>query len=874
MASFGSADHKGQPARQEELLRVLMVDDSAADLELNERALRDLGRRVRTRAVCTEAALRDALATFHPDVILSDFSMPGFSGQEALDIARELAPDIPFIFVSGTIGEELAIDAMQRGAADYVLKDNLRRLQPAIERALRAAEQQRERRRMQRALSESEERFRAIVETTEDWIWEMDSNRRCVYSNGSVVQLLGRTPAQMIGANSLQYLVDEDRRKVEDALPALEAERGGWHGWVLRWRHADGSIRLLESSARPLLENGQLVGFRGIDRDVTVRMQQARKIEKLARIQAVLSAHGNAVLRAHDATQLLAMTCRVAVEQGHFHAAMIFSPRGDGTLAAASSHGDARAIEMVEGLGPIPLDEPPSRARLPGVAFREQRLVTIPDFAHSGSSFREQMLGAGVHAQLALPIGSPPWAALSLLSDAPQEYDAEEIALLERLTSQIDYARDFIAKSERLEFLAYNNPVTGLPNRTAFGESIGARLAQGPQVLAMADIDRFRYFNNSRGRRFGDHLLRAVGERLRAAMPAGALFAHPGDDAFLCAYPAAPGEDMPAAMARVQAILAECCAQPVLVDGEEVSVRMHASVLLAPEQADHAEAIERGLVAVLAEARSHDQPVLPFTEQVRERATRRAALERDLRSAIAQEQFELFLQPKFNAAAQRLVGAEALIRWRHPERGMVSPADFIPALEDTGLVIEVGAWVRKEGLRIWKEWQELGHGGLRVAVNVSARELRHSDFVERCSELLEPYFGEHGLDIEITESMLMDDISKSVNVLQSLRGLGCKIGIDDFGTGYSSLNYLSRLPADTLKIDQSFTNAIALSADTLSLVTNIINLAHSLGLQVVAEGVEEEEQAKLLRLLRCDELQGYHLGRPMPVADFRAKYLD
>ena len=205
---------------------------------------------------------------------------------------------------------------------------------------------------------------------------------------------------------------------------------------------------------------------------------------------------------------------------------------------------------------------------------------------------------------------------------------------------------------------------------------------------------------------------------------------------------------------------------------------------------------------------------------------------------------------------------------------MVSPAAFIPALEETGLVLQVGAWVRREGLRIWKEWQALGHDGLRIAVNVSARELRHAGFVAECTQLLEPYLGEHGLDIEITESMLMDDISKSVHVLQALRGLGCKIGIDDFGTGYSSLNYLSRLPADTLKIDQSFTSAIALSADTLSLVTNIIGLAHSLGLHVVAEGVEEEEQAKLLRLLRCDELQGYHLGRPMPVAEFRAKFLD
>jgi PAS domain S-box-containing protein/diguanylate cyclase (GGDEF)-like protein len=856
-------------------LRVLMVDDSAPDLALNARALRDLGREFLTVCVASETALREALSGFRPDIILSDFSMPGFSGQEALDIVQELAPEVPFIFVSGTIGEELAIDAMQRGAADYVLKDNLRRLQPAIERALRSAELLRERRRMERALSDSEERFRDIVETTEDWIWETDAHGVHVYSNASVHGLLGRKPAELLGRDALSFLFEEDRLKLQEAWPRLVAERSGWRGFMLRWRHADGSVRVLESSAQPLFdEAGGLRGFRGIDRDVTLRMQQARKIEQLARIQAVLSAHGNAVLRARDATELLAMTCRVAVEQGHFLSAMIALPDADGALRMTSMFGDERVNAMVSRLGPMAAGSAEAEVRVPARAFRQGRLVAVSDFEASDAPawLREAMREAGVAAQVALPIGTPPWAVLSLVSATTQAFDPEEVALLERLTSQIDYARDFLAKSERLEYLAYHNPVTGLPNRSAFGEALAPRLARGgAQLVAMADIDRFRYYNNSRGRRFGDQLLGAVGARLQAAMPEGALFAHPGDDAFLFAW--STGAAMPEAIARVQELLAGCCARGFLVEGEDVSVRLHASVLLAPQQAASAEEIERSLVAVLAEARSNDQPVLPFTEAVRERASHRAELERDLRAALPQDQFELFLQPKFNAASHRLVGAEALLRWRHPERGMVSPADFIPALEDTGLVIEVGDWVRRRGLEIWQQWQELGHGGLRVAVNVSARELRHSDFVARCTELLDPV-PEHGLDIEITESMLMDDISKSVHVLQSLRSLGCRIGIDDFGTGYSSLNYLSRLPADSLKIDQSFTNALALSPDTLSLVTNIINLAHSLGLSVVAEGVEEEEQAKLLRLLRCDELQGYHLGRPMPVADFQRRFLD
>ncbi len=856
-------------------LRTLLVDDSEVDLELLVRALRDLGRPVLTESVCTGAKLREALRYFRPDIILSDFSMPGFSGQEALEIVRALAPDIPFIFVSGTIGEEMAIDAMQRGAADYVLKDNLRRLQPAIERALSAAGQQREKQHMQRALRASEERFRAIVESTEDWIWETDQFGRLVYSNGSVDKLLGHTPDTLIGTNALDMMVEVDRRLVEAALPELIAGRLGWVGRVLRWRHRDGSLRQLESTAQPLLdESGAFVGFRGIDRDVTLRMQQASKIRQQARIQALLGAHGNSVLRAKDADELLDMTCQVAVEQGHFKAAAIGRQLPDNTLAMTSSFGDAGVIAMLAALNPVALEEIDAEERLSVRAFRQGRRIITPNYPRSDAPafLRDAMAQVGVAAQIALPIGTPPWAVLGLFSDTPQEYDAEEIALLERLTAQIDYARDFIVKSERLEYLAYHNPVTDLPNRTSFSELIGPCLEQSPHVVVMADVDRFRYFNNSRGRGFGDRLLGTVGSRLMSLMPADALFTHPGDDSFLFAYPSA--ETMETAVARVGSLLERCCTLPFLVDGEEVRVRLHASVLLAPAHGNSAESIERSLGAVLAEAQTRDQPVLAFTEEVRQRASRRSELERDLRGALLQNEFELFLQPKFNAASQRLTGAEALLRWRHPERGLISPVEFIPALEETGLVIEVGAWVRREGLAIWRHWHEQGHAGLRLAVNVSARELRHSDFVDDCIMLLDSYQGEHGLDIEITESMLMDDIGRSVQILQSLRSLGCKVAIDDFGTGYSSLNYLSRLPADVLKIDQSFTTALTLSSDTLSLVTNIIGLAHSLGLSVVAEGVEEEEQAKLLRLLRCDELQGYLLGRPMPVAEFERKLLN
>jgi PAS domain S-box-containing protein len=855
-------------------LRVLLIDDSPADVELNTRALRELDRPFHTRVVSTELALREALHEFEPDLILSDFSMPGFSGQQALAIAGRLAPDTPFIYVSGTIGEELAIEAMQRGAADYVLKDNLRRLKPAIERALTAAAQQRERQAMQRALRASEERFRAIVETTEDWIWELDRDCALTYSNGAVEALLGYPPEELVGRRTHELIVAEDRDQVQAVLPVLVAQGRGWRNWMLRWRHRDGSTRVLESNARPLFdEAGRHAGYRGIDRDVTLRVQQARRIEKQARIQALLGAHGNAVLRARDADELLDLTCRVAVEKGGFVAAVMARRGPDNTLVLASAHGDPDVVALVRSFGPIDLAGEEATHRFSSRALLTGNKIITPDYTGSDAppDMREAMAKAGVRAQVALPIGSPPWAVLGLFSGLPQDVDAEEMALYDRLTAEIDYARDFIAKGERLEFLAYHHPVTGLPNLTAFNERLVPMLDAGPHVVAMVELDRFRYFSDSRGRGFGDALLGALGARLQALLPAGTLLSHPGGGAFLHAQPFVGG--LADAVAAEADVLARCVAEPVAVAGEQVNVRLHAGVLLAPAHGSSPAEIERSLVAVLAEAQARDLPVLGFDEALRRRALDAADIERDLRGALARQEFELYLQPKFHAASHRMVGAEALLRWRHPERGLVSPAAFIPVLEETGMILDVGAWVRARGLAIWSAWAARGAGAWRLAVNVSPRELRHADFIPQCAALLEP-LGEHGLDIELTESMVMEDIGKSVQVLNALRGLGCCIAIDDFGTGYSSLNYLSRLPADALKIDQSFTAQIAHSPDTLALVTNVIGLAHSLGLKVVAEGVEEEEQAKLLRLLRCDELQGYHLGRPMPLADFERKYLD
>jgi len=860
-----------------EPLKILFVEDSPEDVALNLLALRELGRPLQSECVASEAALREALGRFIPDIVLSDFSMPGFSGMDALRIVEDLTPETPFLFVSGTIGEELAIDAMQRGAADYVLKDNLRRLKPAIERALRGAAELRERRHMQRALRESEERARSIIDTTYDAFVAVDNNGEIITWNTQAETMFGWLREEAIGRTLSETIVPPQHRQAhEHGLQHFLATGQGrmFNKQIeLTALHRDGHEFPIELTLWPLFTGGTHT-VNAFLRDVTLRVQQEAKIQQLARIQAVLSALGNAILRSSETPALLDMTCRLLVEEGRFTAATIGIRKPDNSLALANSFGDPAIIAMIDAMGPVALAGAEADERAPVRAFLQARNVLFADYAHSDASaeLREAMAKVGVAAHIALPIGTPPWGVLCLYSDTPQQFDDEEIALLERMTAEIDYARDFIAKSERLQYLAYHNPVTGLPGRAAFRELILPRIEQNPQVVVMADVDRFRYFNHSRGRSFGDQLLREVGARLHDLLPANALFTHPGDDAFVFAYPSNDGIET--AVGLIESMLMRCCEQPFLVDGEQVRAQLHASVLLAPAHGDTADAIEHGLVAVLAEAQKREQTVLAFTEELRSRASRRVELERDLRHALETDAFELYLQPKFGAASQRLTGAEALLRWRHPQRGMVSPAEFIPVLEESGLIIEVGAWVRRTALKICQRWRENGQMGLRIAVNVSARELRQLNFISECEELLIPFVGEHDLDIEITESMLMDDIGQSIQVLQALRDLGCKVAIDDFGTGYSSLNYLSRLPADTLKIDQSFVALLALSPDTLSLVTNIIGLAHSLGLKVCAEGVEDDDQAKLLRLLRCDELQGYLLGRPIPVSEFEKNFIN
>jgi diguanylate cyclase (GGDEF)-like protein len=376
--------------------------------------------------------------------------------------------------------------------------------------------------------------------------------------------------------------------------------------------------------------------------------------------------------------------------------------------------------------------------------------------------------------------------------------------------------------------------------------------------------------NETLGRHGGDEALKLVARRLQAACDANDSMACLGADGF--AIVVRDCGDAPHIAQTVERRFLACFTESYLVNGTQLRLAAKAGIALFPADSEDADALFRNAEAALKKARGSSERLLFYTADMNAQAAQALSLENRLRTAIESEQFILHYQPKIQTASGSLCGVEALIRWQDPsESGLVPPAKFIPILEDTGMILEVGAWAIRKALADHDAWRASGLKPPRVAVNVSQIQLRHKHFVAMVREALAASkCGASGLEFEITESLIMEDVEANITKLNAVRDLGVDIAIDDFGTGYSSLSHLARLPINALKVDRSFIANMAQDSDNMSIVSTIVSLAHSLKLKVIAEGVETAQQSQYLKLLRCDEMQGYLLGKPMPVAQLSA----
>jgi diguanylate cyclase (GGDEF)-like protein/PAS domain S-box-containing protein len=780
---------------------------------------------------------------------------------------------------SGDVIGVLSVYSDKAAFFDEPARDLLCQLATDISFALAGFARESQRKRAEGALRSSEEQFHTLVEAVPQIVWMGRPDGGNIYLSRKWTDYTGLTPEEGAGDGWAKPVHPDDRQ------PSLEAwqnakDTGAPLSIENRLRRADGVYRWWLLQGVPQQDAaGNVIKWVGTCTDIHDLKTAEIKIKRLNRVYAVLSGINALIVRVTDRDALFSGACRIAVEEGGFRmSVMCLVDQSTMKFSIVASAGKDELVAIVKNTLSS-ADE--SQKTLLALSFRKKTALVATDPVQDPRVLHgKECAKFGVRSIAALPVmvSDEAVGVLSLYADDANFFDEEEMALLSELVKDIAFAIDHISKDERLKYLSYYDELTGLANRSLFLERIGQYLRgevsdRHKIAVLLIDLNRFKNINDSLGRPAGDAILKQVGEWLARNRGDTNLVARLGADHFAVVLPnVTPGRDL----ARLlEDMLNAFVAHPFCL--QDTTVRMSATVgvaLFSNEAAD-AETLFSNAEAALKKAKARGDRYLFYISAMTDVVEGKLSLETQLREALERDQFVLYYQPKVSLGTGLLTGAEALIRWNDPRTGLVAPSRFIPSLEETGLIYEVGRWALGQAMKDCARWRAAGFLVGRIAVNVSPIQLRDPEFIAELERAVG--IDQHaaaGLELEITESVIMEDIGHTIASLRAIRALGLTVAIDDFGTGFSSLSYLAKLPADTLKIDRSFIVDMTRSPEGLALVSTIISLAHGLKLKVVAEGVETEEQSRLLGLLGCDEMQGFFFSGPVSGEVFESKYLE
>lgn len=673
-------------------ISILIVEDSDNDTELLLRELRKGGFDPEYRRVETARDMEEALRTCDWDIIVSDYSMPHFDGIAALKLVKRLCIDIPFIIVSANIGEEIAVMAMKAGAHDYIMKGNLARLVPAIERELKEAMIRQSHRNAEKQMH----KLSSAVEQTADAVMIADAEGIIEYVNAAFTEITGFSKQEVIGKST--RILKSGRHHDEFYVQLWKTlTEGQTFQDVFINRRKDGSLYYEEKSITPLKdEDGKVAHYIATGKDITEQMKTR----------------------------------------------------------------------------------------------------------------------------------------------------------------------------ERLQHLSNHDGLTGLPNRSLFMDRLGQAISRARwngRVIAVLfiDIDRFKNINETLGFDYGDTVLQTVAERLNQSVRDGDTVARLGDDEFAVVLEDIyQKEDIPVVVEKIIKSLSQV---HVLKD-HELFVTSSIGISLYPNDGSDGQTLIQNADVAIHHAKESGSNHYRFYESaMNTQSLYRLNMESSLRKALEREEFVLHYQPQINIKSGKIIGFEALLRWHHPSLGMVSPVEFIPLLEETGMINPVGRWILRTACQAGREWNELGLGDIKISVNISPLQFENSDISSIVAEVLsETSLEAKYLEIELTESAIMRSPQKTIEVLSTLNDMGVTLAIDDFGTGYSSLSYLQKFPIDVLKIDRSFVKDVSKNNGDASIVSAIISMAHSLKLSVIAEGVETVRQLSFLQERDCEMVQGFLFSKAVP----------
>jgi diguanylate cyclase (GGDEF)-like protein/PAS domain S-box-containing protein len=811
-------DHSAAP----EKAQVLLVDDEPQVLVALEDVLSDDFTVFATDE--PERALR--LAEERPEiaVVVSDQRMPRMSGNELLTRLRQCS-SASRVLATGYADVSSVMRAVNEGQIfAYLTKpwngDDVRqKVQHAAEHC-----------RLNKLVAEERQLLHDLMTSLPDAIFFKDKEQRFVRVNDGVLSLAGVSRQEELFGKRLSDVMPDNAlvRQLEEAEAALL--RGDQSRRELEHAHPrhDRDQWLATASAAIRTSTGAVVGLVGISRDISERIRTGKALRASEERLQLAFAASNATLFDWN------------VKTGEL--------TYWGNERGLRPHNGPSRFSLESLLGLIHPDDAP-RLREAIQAHLERR---VP---FNALELRAQCGG-----------GDYRWFELNAQATWS---DAGEPLRLVGTSVDITTRKEHAAQQARLEFLDSYDDLTALPNRKFLTARLAHHLAADqpePIALALVDVARLRQVNDTLGRRSGDELLREVASCLGAALgPDDFLARHEGSTFAILLGGSKNESEIGVWLER------EVCPrlhEMFMIQGTELRISANVGVAMSPADGNSAEQLTANAEAALGKSKHSGRPYLFYAPSMNNRVAERLTLEVKLRRALEQKEFSLFYQPKVQLKTGVVIGFEALIRWRDPTRGLVPPGEFIPLLEETGLILDAGAWVVQEAARQYAEWARAGSTPPRIAVNVSAIQLAQPSFVDSLDAALAGApLAAQGLDLEITESVFVDDLVGNIEKLRAARSRGFHIAIDDFGTGYSSLAYLSRMPLDALKIDRSFVNAMAEDPQQMSIVTTIISLAHSLDLKVIAEGVETQNQAQLLRLLRCDQIQGYLFAKPLPAEE-------